>query len=235
MSNKNRFYLRKYVTMAVFVAVAYISLYILPIKGIGGFLTFDIKDAIMTIAAMMFGPIAGIAIVMAVTLLECITIGVTGLWGLLMNFVSSAVFCLAGSVIYRYAPKLKHTLSGAIVGLTASILLMTAAMIPMNLIVTPIYANISVDDVKALILPLLLPFNIIKGLTSAAIVMVLYKPLSVVFKRFKILSAISEGKEAVYDKKTIFITVICGIVVILGILIMILVLNGHIKIPIYKS
>ena len=149
--------IRRYVVLAVFAAFAYASLYVFRISGIGGFLTLDIKDAIITICAMLFGPVSGVAIALLVSLLEMVTASGTGPWGFLMNFVSSAVFTAVGSSIYRYAPKLKKTLSGAVSGLVASVLLTTLCMLLMNLWVTPIYYGIEVEAVQEMMLPLLLP------------------------------------------------------------------------------
>lgn len=178
-----KYNIRRYVILAMFAVLAYASLFALRISGIGGFLTFDVKDAVITVCAMLFGPVAGVVIALLVSLLEMITVSGTGPWGFLMNFVGSAVFAAVGSTIYCYAPKLKKTLSGAIVGLMSSVLAMTLCMLVMNLLVTPIYFGISVDSVKEMLLPLLLPFNLIKATLNAAIVLVLYKPLSTALKK----------------------------------------------------
>ena len=71
MKNKNaNFGVRKLVTLALFCALAYVSVFSFRISGIGGFLTFDVKDTVITIAAMMFGPIAGVFVALVVSFLE---------------------------------------------------------------------------------------------------------------------------------------------------------------------
>ena len=47
---------------AMFCAIAYVVMFVLKISGIGGFLTFDVKDAIIAAAAMLLGPAAGAVI-----------------------------------------------------------------------------------------------------------------------------------------------------------------------------
>lgn len=203
--------IKRYAMLAMFAALAYASLYAFRISGIGGFLTFDVKDALITLCAMLFGPVSGVVIALLVSLLEMVTVSGTGPWGFLMNFVSSAVFAAVGSAVYRYMPRLKKTLPGAVLGLVYSVLAMTFCMLLMNLWVTPIYYGISVEAVKEMIFPLLLPFNLIKATMNAAIVLVLYKPLSTVLKRLKVVEGVPENFR--FDKTTVMM-LIAGVVLI---------------------
>lgn len=219
--------LKKTVAIAIFTAIAYISLYVLPIKGIGGFLTFDIKDAIIAVAAMIFGPVAGVIIAFTVSLIEMVTISGTGPLGMLMNFAGSAVFCAVGSLVYRYMPKLKHTLSGAIVGLSCATVSMTGIMIILNLIITPIYQNVPVEVVKEMIIPLLLPFNMIKGIANSVLVMILYRPLSVALNKAKVIN--TSNRSFSYNRRSVIITVICSLLMAACVALMIVTFEGQLK------
>jgi hypothetical protein len=86
---------------------------------------------------------------------------------------------LTASLIYRY----KKTFYGAIVGLVSGVLAMTAVMMLANLLVTPYYMGVPTATVAALIPKLLLPFNLIKAILNAAIVLLLYKPISRILRR----------------------------------------------------
>ena len=55
------------------------------------FLTFDLKNVILAIGALIFGPVCGIITSLVVSVIEMITISDTQIWGCLMNFLSSAV------------------------------------------------------------------------------------------------------------------------------------------------
>ncbi len=204
---------RRYIALAMFAALAYASLFVLRIGGIGGFLTFDIKDAIIASASMMFGPQYGVLISFIVALVEMISVSGTGPWGALMNFSSSAVFAAVGSLLYRYMPGIKRTLAGAIVGLCGSVIAMTGVMLILNLLVTPIYMNVPVAVVKDLLLPLLLPFNLVKAMLNAAVVLVIYKPLSTALKNIKVLDG--KHEKFVFDVKTILL-LIAGLAIIVG-------------------
>ncbi len=183
------FRVRKIVLMAVFAALAYATMFVLRIKV--SFLTFDAKDAIITLAAMLFGPMAGGAISLLVALLEMITVSDTGLYGFIMNFASSAAFSMAAGVIYRR----RHTLNGAIIGLCTGVVSMTAVMLLLNLAITPFYMGVTARDVLPMIPSLLLPFNLVKSLLNAGLVLVLYRPVSVALHRTRALPSV-DGLES---------------------------------------
>lgn len=208
-NNSSKLGVRRLVTMALFCALAYVTVFTLRISGIGGFLTFDIKDTVITIAAMLFGPFSGVVIALVVSLLEMVTISGTGPWGFLMNFVSSAVFAGCASAVYTYAPRLRRHMSGAVAGLCCSVVAMTAVMLLMNLLVTPVYYHVSLETVKGMLLPLLLPFNFIKALLNSALVMVLYKPVSAALHRMRLVVS-EEGRDSSYHFGVRSLVVIIG-------------------------
>ncbi|HCA05033.1 MAG TPA: ECF transporter S component [Ruminococcaceae bacterium] len=157
--------------MAILAALAIAADLFLRIPGIGGFLTYEPKDVVLTIGAFIFGPVAGIIMSLVVCLVEMITVSSTGPVGLLMNFLSSGMFVGVASVIYYR----KKTMSRAISGLIAAVLSMTAIMLLWNYIVTPLYMGVTREQVLAMFLPLLIPFNLIKASLNAALVLLLYK------------------------------------------------------------
>lgn len=163
--------IHKMVVVAMLCALAYLCVFIFHFKI--SFLTFDAKDAILTLAAFLYGPLAGVVASLVVSFVEFFTISDTGVYGFLMNFASSAVFAGVAGLIYRY----RHTLSGAILGLAAAVVSMTAVMLIMNLIITPYYMHCSMQDVVALIPTLLLPFNLMKAIMNAALTYLLYRPV----------------------------------------------------------
>lgn len=167
---------RKIVFMGLICALAYASMFVFRIHV--SFLTFDLKNVILAIGALIFGPVSGIITSLVVSVIEMITISDTQIWGCLMNFLSSAIYVAIAGLIYKY----KRTLFGAIIGLIVASVAMTAAMIPLNLLITPIYTGAPVQTVKEMIIPLLLPFNAIKAVLSSAVTLLIYKPVSSIFK-----------------------------------------------------
>ena len=174
--------IKKIVTAGLFAALAYVAMFMTSWIKVS-FLTFDAKDAIITLAGLLFGPLYAIAISLTVALIEFITVGDTGIYGFIMNFLSSAVFSTVCALIYKY----KKNIKGAIIGLISSIFAMTAAMLLFNLFITPIYMNVPRSVVASMIPTLFLPFNLTKGVMNSALVLVLYKPISHSLKALNIL------------------------------------------------
>ena len=68
--------LNRIAATSIFAAIAYLSMFLTPFRV--DFLTFDIKDAVMTIGALYLGPLAGLAMSAVTSLLEMFTISQTG-------------------------------------------------------------------------------------------------------------------------------------------------------------
>ena len=174
--------IKKLVVLAVFCALAYVAMIVTAwIKVM--FLTFDAKDTVITVAGLLFGPVASLVISFTVAFIEFITVGDTGVYGFIMNFLSSAVFSVTCAMIYKY----KKNMKGAVIGLVSASLAMTAFMLLFNLFITPLYMGVAVGEVAKMIPTLFLPFNLTKGILNAALVLVIYKPVSTALKSAKLL------------------------------------------------
>ncbi len=225
--------LKKMTGVAMFAALAYLSMIILRIPDIGGFLTMDFKDVIITVSAMFFGPLSAVFISVLVPFLEFMTISGTGVYGLIMNILSSLTFSLTASVIYKY----KKTFLGAIIGLVSATLAVTAVMMVANLVITPYYMKMPTEAVAALIPKLLLPFNLTKAIFNSALTLILYKPLTAVMrrteffgKRGKAHSAEPTAEEKKRAKmRTALLLTVGGVIAIASILIIIFVWGGRIS------
>ena len=181
---------------ALFCALAIASTYVMHIKVM--FLTFDAKDAVITIAGLLFGPLYSVAISLIVSFVEFISIGDAGFWGFLMDFLSTAIFSCVCALIYKY----KKNLWGAIIGLIASVFAMTAFMLLFNLFIVPIYTpNYTTATVAQMVPTLFLPFNLTKAMLNAAIVLILYKPVSTALKAARVLPRNSLNAENNEDVK----------------------------------
>ena len=171
---------------ALFCALAVASTFIMHIKVM--FLTFDAKDAVITVAGLLFGPVYAVGISLAVSLIEFISIGDAGFWGFFMDFLSTALFSTSCALIYKYHKNLK----GAILGLLVSIVSMTSFMLLFNLFIVPIYTpNYTTAAVAKMVPTLFLPFNLTKAVMNSALVLVLYKPVSTALKAARVLPSSS--------------------------------------------
>lgn len=223
MTKNNRNHLRLLAALALFCALAYAVTLIFHIKV--SFLTFDAKDAVVCIAAMIFGVLPSTVIALVVSTIEAISISDTAFWGWLMNFISTAVFAAAAGIVYRRVRKMW----GAILGLGLAVVIFTGVMMAMNLIITPIYMKTSVEVVKGLIPTLLLPFNLIKALLNAALVLAFYKPIVTALRKARVLPARELAVETAgyrMNAKSVAVLCVAAAVAVGCVLAMLYLMNG---------
>ena len=215
------------VRTALFCALAYAATSLFHIKVT--FLTFDIKDCLITIGGLLFGPVAAVTISAVTALLEMITVSETGFYGFVMNFVSSASFSVVASLIYRY----RRDLLGAVIGLVSSVFCLTAIMMGMNLLVVPLYTpGVDTATVAAMLPTLILPFNLTKATMNAALVLILYKPVSTAIRYARVKLPGGRDKVEVRrgDVRTNVLMTLAGLLLVAASLILFFVLmGGHIE------
>lgn len=220
---------RKITLTAVFAALAFSAYFLFRFNVM--FLTFDLKDAVITLSGLLLGPMTSLVVSFLVAMLEFVVDNDTGWYGLVMNFASSATFSVVSATVYRYRKKM----SGAIIGLISSILALVAVMMAMNLFVTPVYMGVSRSQVIEMIPTLFLPFNIIKGTVNAALVLILYKPIRRAMQATRLLPRLRQTPEEDHPaarKKRIWVSIavsVIGLALLAGaIAVFVLVLHGHI-------
>lgn len=186
--------LKKMITLAAMSGIAWVlmAVFRLPLMSAAPFLKYDVKDVIMVIGAFLYGPMAGFLMSVVVAFLEMITVSESGPIGFVMNVLSSCAFICSAAFIY----KKKQTLSGAVIGLAAGAVLMTLVMILWNYLITPLYMGISRGAVAAMLIPVFLPFNLLKGVLNAAITLLLYKPIVTALRKAKLVPASTGGSQS---------------------------------------
>ena len=216
--------IRRLTAVAMMAALAYVVHFVhIPV----GFLNLDFKDVIMTICGMYFGPLSGLAIAILVPVLEFATVSETGVYGLIMNILSSVSFVGTASLVYRF----KKTMTGAVVGLVSAVLAMTSVMMVANFLITPYYMGVSVEDVVALLPTLLLPFNAIKAVLNASLTLCLYKPMTAALRRsgFGKPKTANENGGVSAKTRTLVVMLIGGGIAILSLCVIFFVLGGTLE------
>jgi len=215
---------------AIFCALAYASEYVFHVKVM--FLTFDIKDSIIAIAAMIFGPVYAVLMGFAVAFLELFTMSETGLYGFVMNVLSTVTFTAIAAAIYRY----KKTLLGAVLGFVTGAVAMTAVMCLANYLITPYYMGVTKGEIVAYIPKLFLPFNLLKAIFNASIAMLLYKYVVTALRRARVLPRRAVEKTDGGDEsaarlplRTVAVTACSVLVAALAIVLLIVILNAKIE------
>jgi riboflavin transporter FmnP len=158
--------------LAIAVVCSFIHFPVLP--GVS-FIEYELSDLPLLIAGLAFGTVPGIVLVVCCVLLDAAIAGAGGgPYGMIMQVLAIGTFVTVASLIYHRS----KTRRAAVTGLICGVLAMTAIMIPANLIVTPAFMAVPVDAVKALLLPAIVPVNLIKGAISAAATFFIYKKIS---------------------------------------------------------
>ncbi len=209
--------LRKISVIAMLCAVAYLCMFLFKFKI--SFLTFDFKDAFLAIIAFLYGPIYGVISSVLVAFFEFLSVSDTGVYGFLMNVISSATFAGTCGLFYKY----RHTFKGAVFGAIMAVLIMTVVMIIANWIITPFYMGVDRSQVITMIPILLLPFNLIKGVVNMAVTLILYKPITSALKKTGLIISQSEKTDR---KKFLGLTAISILLIIVCILAIFFIFDG---------
>ena len=176
---------------AMFAAVSFVSVLIAKvIPNVAGFLSYEPKDAFIVIAGLLYGPMTSVLISVIVSLIEMLTISSTGPYGFLMNVVSTCAFAVPAAWFYQ-----KHrTQKDAVIGLVFGIVTMAVAMLLWNYIITPYYMGVPRETVAGMLLPVFLPFNLVKGGLNAALTLLLYKPIVSALRSAHLAEPSASGK-----------------------------------------
>jgi riboflavin transporter FmnP len=172
---------KKLVTLAMLSAIAYVVMAFgrFPIIPSVEFLKYDPKDIIIAIGGFIFGPLSAFFMSVVVSLVEMVTVSESGIIGFMMNVISTCAFACTAAFIYKHM----RSLSGAIIGLIAGSLAMTGMMLLWNYIITPVYMKVPREVVVNMLVPIFLPFNLLKSGLNAAFAMLLYKPVVTVLRK----------------------------------------------------
>lgn len=143
-----------------------------PIIPAAPFLEYEPGDVPALIGSFLFGPVAGLIITAIISLLQAITVSIGSGWiGAIMHLISTGTMVILAGLIYRKV----HTLKGAIIALAVGSLSMTLVMIPLNLLFTTLFLGVPIETVKAMLLPIIIPFNLFKAIANSAITVLVYK------------------------------------------------------------
>ena len=170
------------------------------------FLKYDPKDIIITLGGLIWGPSTSCLVSVIVSFIEMLTISDTGIWGLIMNIVSTCSFACTAAYIY----KKRRTLSGAVIGLLAGSISMVVIIMLWNYWVVPIYMGYPREAVAELLIPAFLPFNILKAGLNAGFTFLLYKPVTTALRKAGYIPSAADRQ----NKKPIVLWFLCGIVII---------------------
>lgn len=159
--------------MWVALSVVLIMLVQIPLFAAAPWMKYDMADVPVIIASLYLGPVSGLLILAAVSLIQAMYFGGDGIVGFLMHFIASGSLVFLTSFIYQKKQSVPGLIAGLFIGASA----MVAMMIPMNFIFTVHFFGVPLEMVKEMMLPVIIPFNAIKAGLNAVISFVVFQLL----------------------------------------------------------
>lgn len=219
---ENSYRIKKMIILSLIAAMAYVIVMVcrLPIIPSAGYLDLEFKSAIILIGAYIFGPISGLAMSVVVCVVEMLTFSSTGLIGCIMNILATACFVCPSAFVY----KKKKTTTGAIVGIIIGAITMTVAMVLWNYILTPMYQGIPREVIAEMLLPVFVPFNLIKAGLNGGVALFIFRFVMAALQKANLIPKSEEQEKS--KKGGIIGAVITGCFIIGTCILITLAING---------
>ncbi len=179
MKNKNtaRTATKKLAVMAMLTALSVVLVWLIhfPVFPAVAFLEYDPADIAILVGTFTLGPWAGLGLTLVASAIQGLTVSAqSGLYGILMHVISTGTMALTAGLIYKY----KRTFKGAVLALILGTAVTSGVMVVANIFITPLFMGVPRQVVLDLMLPGILPFNLLKMGINSAVTLVIYKPLS---------------------------------------------------------
>lgn len=207
---------KKITTTAMFIALSYVLaliahfLHLSPFAAVS-FLTYDPKDVLICISGFILGPIYALIISVGVSFIEMITISSTGLYGFIMNIISTCAFVIPACVMYKSKKNFVNAILSLFLGLISSLAVMTI----WNIIITPIYMGVDRNILVNNFLLYIVLFNAMKTGLNVAIILIIYKPI---ISALRAAHLIASGKHK-WDIKQTLIMVGLGLFILISLIV----------------
>lgn len=173
IKNTNAWSTRQLVTMALLCAIGVLLSFVeFPLIPGVTWLKYDASAMPAMVCGFAYGPASGLAVGIVGAILHGILMA--DFSGALMNILVVAGFVAPAALLYQRL----HTLRGAVIGLVLGVVGATLMAIAGNLAITPSWLGVPFDAVVAMIIPVLIPFNVAKAAINGALTLVVYKAIS---------------------------------------------------------
>ncbi|MGM7635421.1 ECF transporter S component [Bacillus sp. Hm123] len=159
-----------------------------PVPPFPGFLMVDFSEIPALIAAIVFGPLAGIMVEFIKNVLNFFVAGSpTGVpVGHFANFIAGVTFILPVYYVYKKFESKKGMVAALIAGTTVMAVMMSVLNYYVILPAYTLFLNapaMSAPETKQLIISAILPFNFVKGLLMTAVFLLIYSRIQVWMKK----------------------------------------------------
>lgn len=148
------------------------------------FLEYDPADVPILIGAFLFGPVGGLILTALVSLLQGLTVSAgSGFIGIVMHLAATGCFAVFAGFLYQK----NRTRKTAYLALALGVLIQTAIMAGMNLWLTPVFMETPREAVLSMMLPVIIPFNLLKAGINALLTAFVYKRIHKLLTKLKLM------------------------------------------------
>ncbi len=168
---------KRLTVMGMLAALSVILVYLIrfPLLPAAPFLEYEPGDIPIFIAAFLYGPLSGIIITAVVCFVQGFTVSAgSGIIGIIMHIFATGSFVLTAGALYNRKKDRKR----AVLALLAGMLVMTVTMCIWNIIFTPIFMGTPREAVLEMIIPVIIPFNLLKAGINSIVTFLTYKKIS---------------------------------------------------------
>lgn len=174
--------LEKLIAIAILGAVGFIIfMFDFPLPGFQPFLKVDFSDIPALLAALTYGPLAGVGVEAIKNIAHYVQTGSEAGFpiGELTNFLAGSVLVCITAVIHRKNPTLKGLVYGLLLGTLFMVLFMALAN---YFVIYPVYALLMGWPISTAIkfnfaVFAIIPFNIVKGMIIIILMLPIYQKL----------------------------------------------------------
>lgn len=153
----------------------------IPVIPTASFLKYDPSGFLLLLSGALLGPACGVLSCFIKGFLYFIT-GAGNIFGVTSDFLANIIFIIPTVLVMKRGG---GSTKAAAAGCALGTVLATLAMIPINLVVLRLELGLMPDAVMAMMIPAILPFNLLKGVLNSVIYFVADRPLSRVMARYQ--------------------------------------------------
>ncbi|MDR3344972.1 MAG: ECF transporter S component [Oscillospiraceae bacterium] len=183
LSSKSSELIFKQTALAMLAAISVVSVFVLHFPIIPGFafLEYDPADIFILLAGLFFGCLGGLEVLVVTAVVQAMIISTySGIIGGIMHVAATGALVLIACLLHEKVLRKPALLP---VCLLLGCIAMTAVMVPMNLIFTPLYTGATREVVWGMVLPAIVPFNAIKSVANSVLACGLYMTLLPVLRK----------------------------------------------------
>lgn len=157
------------------ISIVLVGLIHFPLMPAAPFLEYDPADIPIFIGTFLLGPAGGLMLTVVASVIQGLTVSSSaGPIGIIMHILATGSFSLVAGSIYKNHKSKK----AALIALLAGVVTMTVMMTLCNMVFTPIFMGAKLQDVINMLVPIIIPFNLLKGGINALVTYFVYKPVS---------------------------------------------------------